>query len=68
MYLCIHRKCIPIEGYLAQGRTSFMKRHDTVTLLGKLGHCCDGFISSNVKSHATLNNVSRGWRDMKITN
>ena len=29
MYLCIHKKCIPTEGYLAQGRTSFMKRHNT---------------------------------------
>ena len=29
MSLRIHRKCIPVEGYLAQGRTNFMKKHNT---------------------------------------
>jgi len=30
--LCIHRKCIPIEGCLAQGHTSFMRRDNTLVV------------------------------------
>ena len=49
MSLCIHRKCIPLEGYLAQGRNSFIRRDIIHTLLDKLGTVVTNLLQATLR-------------------